>query len=147
MTIAMSISTSCSNGSAGSGIYKHSVHQHPLQQRMIFIRIIHRCTVITQVTDKNQNYLVSGICPSSGILNTRNSNVWETGSVSVLRWRERGAYSIGSLDQWLRLALSRRPNRVDIFPSPYLRTETDPVCETLFSIYLEFRTMDNTKTQ
>jgi hypothetical protein len=32
------------------------------------------------------NRWLSGLCPSSGILNTRNHNVSETGSVSVLRW-------------------------------------------------------------
>jgi hypothetical protein len=35
-----------------------------------------------------QNYWVSGLCQSSGILNTRKHNVPETGSVSVLRWGE-----------------------------------------------------------
>jgi hypothetical protein len=33
------------------------------------------------------------------------------------------------LDQWLRLALSKGPNRVGVFP--HLRTETDPVSEML----------------
>jgi hypothetical protein len=33
-----------------------------------------------------QNYWVFGLCPSSRILKTRNRNVSETGSVSVLRW-------------------------------------------------------------
>jgi hypothetical protein len=35
-----------------------------------------------------QNYWISGLCPSSGILNTRKHNVSEIGSVSVLRWGE-----------------------------------------------------------
>jgi hypothetical protein len=48
-------------------------------------------------------------------------NVSETGSVSVLRW--------GKTIQWLRLALSKGPNWVGVFP--HLRTETDPVSETL----------------
>jgi hypothetical protein len=32
-----------------------------------------------------KNYLVFGLCPQSGILETRKHNVSETGSVSVLR--------------------------------------------------------------
>jgi hypothetical protein len=34
---------------------------------------------------ENHTYWVSGLCPSSGILNIRKHNVLETGSVSVLR--------------------------------------------------------------
>jgi hypothetical protein len=34
-----------------------------------------------------QNYWVSGLCLSCGIVNTRKHNVSETGSVSILRWR------------------------------------------------------------
>jgi hypothetical protein len=33
----------------------------------------------------DQNYLVSGLCPSSEILNTRKHSVSEIGSVSVLK--------------------------------------------------------------
>jgi hypothetical protein len=33
----------------------------------------------------NQNYWVFGLCPSSGILETREGNVSETGSATVLR--------------------------------------------------------------
>jgi hypothetical protein len=33
-----------------------------------------------------QNYWVSGLCSSSGILNTRKHNVLESRLVSVLRW-------------------------------------------------------------
>jgi hypothetical protein len=44
-------------------------------------------------------------------------NVSETGSVSVRR------------GGGLRFALSKGPNRVGVFP--HLRTETDPVSETL----------------
>jgi hypothetical protein len=43
-----------------------------------------------------ENYWVSGLCPSSGILNTR-KHVSETGSVSVLRGREGDTYYVGSL--------------------------------------------------
>jgi hypothetical protein len=53
-----------------------------------------------------QNKWVSGLCPSTGILNTRKHNVSETGSVSVHR------------------------------PPPYPRTESDQVSETLcFIVY------------
>jgi hypothetical protein len=34
------------------------------------------------------------------------------------------------LVQWLRLAFSKKHNRVGVF-APHLRTETDPVSETL----------------
>jgi hypothetical protein len=78
-----------------------------------------------------QNYCVLGLCPLSGILETRKHNVLETGSVSVLRWRGE------TPTQWLRLALSKGPNRVGV--SLHLRTETDPVSETSYfsSNYLE----------
>jgi hypothetical protein len=36
-------------------------------------------------TSSIQNYFVFGLCPSSGILDTRRHNVSETGSVSVLK--------------------------------------------------------------
>jgi hypothetical protein len=55
-----------------------------------------------------------GLCPSSGILETRKHNVLETGSVSVLRLWGEDTYSTGSLG------------------SPtHLRTEIEPVSETL----------------
>jgi hypothetical protein len=43
-----------------------------------------------------QNYWVSGLCPPSGILNTRKRDVSQTGSVSVLRGGEGDTYSVGS---------------------------------------------------
>jgi hypothetical protein len=52
-----------------------------------------------------QNYWVFGLFPSSGILGNR-ANL-----------------------QWLRLALSKRPNWVGVFLS-HLKTEKDPVSET-----------------
>jgi hypothetical protein len=69
-------------------------------------------------------------------------DVSETGSVSVLRWRETLTL-LGPLEravvQWWRLALSKGPNRVGV--SLHLKTETDPVSETsCFSFnYLESR--------
>jgi hypothetical protein len=42
-----------------------------------------------------RNYWVFALCPSSVILRTREYNVSETESVSVLRWG--GTYSVGSL--------------------------------------------------
>jgi hypothetical protein len=62
-----------------------------------------------------QNYWVSGLCPLCGILNNRKHNVSETGSVSVFRWGKGENYSVGAVRksvQWLRLALSKSPNRV-----------------------------------
>jgi hypothetical protein len=44
----------------------------------------------------NPDYWVSGLCLSSGILKTREHNVLETGSVSVLWWAG-DTYSVGSL--------------------------------------------------
>jgi hypothetical protein len=38
-----------------------------------------------------------GLCPLSGILKSRKHNVLETGSVSILRCRKEGTYSVASL--------------------------------------------------
>jgi hypothetical protein len=38
-----------------------------------------------RATKEIQNYWVSGLCPSSGILNTRKHNISETESLSVVR--------------------------------------------------------------
>jgi hypothetical protein len=57
-----------------------------------------------------QNYLVSGLFPSSGILETIKHDVSETGSVSVLRCGGEDTYSAGFLRQRLRLARSKGPN-------------------------------------
>jgi hypothetical protein len=62
-----------------------------------------------------QNCWVSGLCPSSGILNTI---FWKL-NVSILRW--------GEGDSW--------------DPSPHLRTETEPVSEML--CFLVFRILDD----
>jgi hypothetical protein len=68
----------------------------------------------------NQNHWVSGTCPSSSILKTRKRDISETGSL------------VGRF----RLALSKGPNGVSV-PSRHLKTETDPVSETL--CFLGFR--------
>jgi hypothetical protein len=73
-----------------------------------------------------QNYWVFRLCALSGIKKTREHNILETEFVSVLRW-------------W-RLAISKGPNWVGVFP-PHLRTETDPVSDT--SYFLVFRILDN----
>jgi hypothetical protein len=75
-----------------------------------------------------QNYRSSGLCPSSGIQNDREHNVSETGCVSVLRWL-RLALSKGPNPHGLRLVLSKGLNCVVI--PPHLRTERDPVYESL----------------
>jgi hypothetical protein len=66
-----------------------------------------------------QNYWVFGLCPVSHILKTREHNISETGSVSILMWGGH-TYSVGSLKawvvQWLRSAPSKRPNRVGVSP-------------------------------
>jgi hypothetical protein len=63
-----------------------------------------------------QNYWVFGLCSSSGIVETRKHNIWETRRTE------------------LKLALSKGPKRVGVSPL-HLRMETDPVSETLFSIF------------
>jgi hypothetical protein len=70
-----------------------------------------------------QNYWVFGLCPSSGILKTRERNVSETRSVSILRWVGRKTPTqLGPLERatsingWLKLALSKGPNRVSVSP-------------------------------
>jgi hypothetical protein len=49
--------------------------------------------------------------------------------------------------QWLRLALSKAPNRIGV--SPHLRAETDPVSETsclfFFLVVIRIRTMDKVR--
>jgi hypothetical protein len=52
-----------------------------------------------------ENYWVSGLCPSSGILNTGKHTVSENGSVSVLRCEEGDAYSVGSVRKSLPQSL------------------------------------------
>jgi hypothetical protein len=51
-----------------------------------------------------QNYWIFGFCPSSGILKTREHNVSETGSVSVLRKGETptllGPLERANLNHW-----------------------------------------------
>jgi hypothetical protein len=63
---------------------------------------------------KTRNYWGFGLCPSSGILNTREHNVSEIGPVSILRW------------QWLRLALSKGPNWIrvgfEVFTAVIMKT-------------------------
>jgi hypothetical protein len=46
--------------------------------------------------NNTQNYWISGLCPSSEILNSRKHNVSETGSVSVLRRGEGDTFSVES---------------------------------------------------
>jgi hypothetical protein len=65
--------------------------------------------------------LGSALCPSSGILKTRKHYVSETGSVSFLRYWEGYTYSVGS----------------HTITGPLdLRTETDPVSETYFLVFI-----------
>jgi hypothetical protein len=51
-----------------------------------------------------------------------------------------GPLEIANLSHW-SLALSKGPNRVGVSPLPHLRTETDPVSETL--CFLVSRILDN----
>jgi hypothetical protein len=54
--------------------------------------------ILTMVCN-TQIYWVSGLVPSSWILNTRKHNVSETGSISFFRWVEGDTYSV-----WLALS-------------------------------------------
>jgi hypothetical protein len=58
-----------------------------------------------------------GLCPSSGILETRKRNVLETRSVSVLRWWEGEDIYVGSLRKRVIEVSSKGPNRVRVFLS------------------------------
>jgi hypothetical protein len=64
--------------------------------------IVNGCKLLSvlessKYTPKSRNYWVSGLCSSSGILSTRKQNIWNIGSVSVLRWEEGDTYWVGSL--------------------------------------------------
>jgi hypothetical protein len=80
-----------------------------------------------------------GLLPSSGILKTREHNASETGFVSLLRWRVGHTYSVGSLT--ITGPLSKRHQHSRCLP-PHLKTETDPVSETLCSLVSAYRTVD-----
>jgi hypothetical protein len=113
-----------------------------LQYQMVCSRLKNG---LFKIDPQTQNYWVLGLCPSSGILETRKHNFSEIGSASVLRW---GGWETPTMIQWLRLALSKGPNRVGVFQHPHLRTVTNPVSETL--CFLVSRTPDdghNPKTQ
>jgi hypothetical protein len=43
-----------------------------------------------------ENYWASGLYPSPGILNTREHNLSESGTASILRRREEDTYCVGS---------------------------------------------------
>jgi hypothetical protein len=71
---------------------------------------------------------------------TRKHDVSETGSVSVFRWgRETPTLLV---IQWLRLALSKEPNRVCVYLLSHEDGNWSSFRNVVFSSYLEFRTMD-----
>jgi hypothetical protein len=78
------------------------------------------CSSVTIFTNTTwtRDYWVFGLCPSSGILkNTKEHNVSETESLSVLRWG--GGRHLLCCYQWLGLVLYNGPNRVGVsHPSP-----------------------------
>jgi hypothetical protein len=64
-----------------------------------------------------QHYWVSGVCPPSGILKTTEHKVSETVYLPSTLPGLRYLYSCSYTDrvvQWLRLALSKQPNRVGV---------------------------------
>jgi hypothetical protein len=75
-----------------------------------------------------QNYWVYRICPSCGIL--IENAMYPKVSVSMFTWWEGDTYSVWSLVQWLRSALSKGPNRVG-FSLPSCKYRNSPVSETL----------------
>jgi hypothetical protein len=92
----------------------------------------------------NSDYCVLGLCPLSGILKTREHNILKTGSVSVLRWGGETPTLLDPLERpnlnhWSGTSRPRTQNS-RCLPPP-LRTETDPVSETLCSPV--FRILDN----
>jgi hypothetical protein len=52
-----------------------------------------------KLVSNTPNYYVFGLYPSSGILKTREHNVSETGSVSVLRWGGKAPTQLGTLER------------------------------------------------
>jgi hypothetical protein len=73
-----------------------------------------------------QNCWASSLCPSSGILNTRNHNVSETGSVSILRWGGGG----GGQETPTQLGPLERANLNTLFWKLDLLTSLDEERET-----------------
>jgi hypothetical protein len=71
-------------------------------------------TRFKQTGFETQRYWVFGLCQLSGFFLNNNEKTHNV--------------------QWLRLALSKGPNRVGVFP--HLRTETDPVSETLYVFFI-----------
>jgi hypothetical protein len=89
-----------------------------------------------------QNFWTCGLRPSSGFITTRKHNIPKIGSISVFKGGEGDACSLGSLDKWLRLALSKETNRVGA--SLPLLEDGNRVSfrNVVFSICLELRTMN-----
>jgi hypothetical protein len=80
-----------------------------------------------------QQFCIFGFCPSSGIPKTGKHSISEIGSASIL-------------EQLLRLALCKGPNRIGVFPPqlpphPHLKMETGPDSDTL--CFLVFRILDD----
>jgi hypothetical protein len=83
--------------------------------------------------NNNQSYWDFGLCPSFGILTTKEHNVSETESISVLQWGVDTSSELGSLERanlnhcdWIYL---------------FLRDLRDPVSETLFFLVSRIPTM------
>jgi hypothetical protein len=108
-----------------------------------FFQYLKKADVISKFNPPN--CWVFGLRPSSGILKTKYHNVSENGTVSVFRWVVRHLLfwvlqkELTSItgSSW-RFALSKGPNGVS---PPHVRTETDPVSETL--CFIGFRILDD----
>jgi hypothetical protein len=87
----------------------------------IFIVYILFIPLRVLMSELNQNYWVSGSCPSSGILHASKHNVSEIASVSASdEWKETSTL-LGPLEranQGLKLALSKGFIRVDVSLPP-----------------------------
>jgi hypothetical protein len=110
--------------------------QCPLRgRRMNFSCRSEICGILTMACN-TQDHWILGLCTSTSILKTRKRSGSETGFSSFLRWKRK---TLCLLDLLERASLNRflRDPTKSVSPSPHLRTETDPVSETL--CFLVFR--------
>jgi hypothetical protein len=65
-------------------------HRSSIQSKFSYKNSAFACRIwrVLTMVYNTQNYWVSGVCPSSGILNTRTDNVSETGSTSYIIYNE-----------------------------------------------------------
>jgi hypothetical protein len=74
------------------------LHPNPPQNCCLIFRVLVLTNDMRNRSQDTQNYWVFGLCPSSGIIETRKHSVSETGSVSVLRWGEKTSTLLGPFE-------------------------------------------------